>query len=239
MMGRIHTRLLAATTIAALGVGLACTPHRAQAMNAEGVRLEFSDGRPALTSVVDINSSLAEAGVGVWPLDLRNVPEDIRSFLQQPVLTEAEAARLQEHFLLSRGRLLQIIRKAGREPNVPGGGALSTFVSNEGYSYQQLWVVVGGVDYTRFDRFHVNVSADGTGVDEVLQMLSGAGVVVKLRLPSGSILALRLACPTENAGWTITYNGGKPHIGSLSGATPGTKVFVQAIGPPSWALTYQ
>jgi len=79
---------------------------------------------------------------------------------------------------------------------------------------------------------------DGTGVDETMQVLSGGGVVLRQRLPSGRALALSLRCPQAGAGWLVTYDGGRPHIGSLSGAELGTKVLMQIIGPPRWAMRY-
>jgi hypothetical protein len=95
------------------------------------------------------------------------------------------------------------------------------------------------VDYSRFDRFHVNATEDGTGVDEVLQVLSGSGVVIYLRHSVGTTLTLRLDCPSERSGWLVTYDGGKPHIGSLNSAVSGTKVMVQAIGPAQWVIQYE
>jgi hypothetical protein len=77
----------------------------------------------------------------VWPLDLGSTPEDMRRLLRQPTLTETEALRVRTYFLLPRERLLEIIAAAGRQPNVPGGGELTTFVSNYGYSYPQLLIV--------------------------------------------------------------------------------------------------
>ena len=44
------------------------------------------------------------------------------------------------------------------------------------------------MDYTRFDRFHVNRAEDGTGVDEVMQMVWGRGLVIVRRKPSGETL---------------------------------------------------
>lgn len=204
-----------------------------------GIQLEFSDGQSALTTVSEIHAALAEVGAGVWPLDLRSTPDDVRQLLRRPTLTESDRSRLQEHFLLSRQRLLEIISATGREPNVLGGGELRTVVASHGYSYPQLWTVQGDADYTRFDRFHVNATADGIGVDEVLQVLSGRGVVIHLRQFERCILTLRLDCPSEHQGWLVTYNGGKPHIGSLSGAVRGTKVLVQAIGPARWDIQYE
>jgi hypothetical protein len=205
----------------------------------KGIRLEFSDNRQSLTDVAEINAVLAEIGSGVWSLDLSGVPDDIQRLLRKPTLTEAEAEQVRTHFLLPRERLLEIITAAGRQPNVPGGGELTTFVSNQGYSYPQLWIMQGDEDYSRFDRFHVNVSEDGTAVDEVAQMLWGRGLVIRHHLPSGVILTMRLDCPRELSGWLITHDGGKPHIGTFSQASPGTKCLVQVIGPAQWAMRYE
>src|SRR5262245_65848424 len=98
-----------------------------------GIRLEFSDKRPPLTAAADINAALRETGTGAWPLDLSGAPAEIRRLIRQPTLTEADVERVRAHFLLPRARLLQIIGETGRTPNVPGGGELTTLVSNQGY----------------------------------------------------------------------------------------------------------
>ena len=205
----------------------------------KGIRLEFSDGRPFLTDIVEINAVLAEIGSGVWPLDLSGSPDNIQRLLSQPTLIETEAKQVRTHFLLPRERLLKIIAAAGRQPNVPGGGELTTAVSNYGYSYPQLWILQGDEDFSRFDRFHINVSEDGIGTDEVAQLLWGGGLVIHHRLRTGFILTINLDCPSESSGWLITYNGAKPHIGSFSQAMPGTKCLVQVIGPAHWVMRYE
>ena len=204
----------------------------------QGVRLEFSGGRQPLTTAHEINEALAEIGSRIWPLVLWNEPDEIRKLLRRPILTNDESDRLLNHFLFSRERLLEIITGAGREPHVPGGGALSTLVLPYNYKYPQLFVVEDGIDYSRFDRFHVNISKDGTAVDEVAQILSGSGFVNHHRSPNGEILSLFVDCPREDAGWILTYDGGFPHIGSISGAQPGTKTLVQVIGPETWEMRY-
>src|SRR5262247_186972 len=110
----------------------------------ERVELQFPDGRPALTAAADVNTALAEVGAGVWRLDLTGARDDVRALLVQHTLTDAEMDLVRSHFLLPRERLLEIIAAAGRTPNVAGGGQLTTLVTNEGYSYPQLWVVQGG-----------------------------------------------------------------------------------------------
>ena len=205
---------------------------------ATGIQLQIEGTGVSFETLPEIQAELRRIGVGVWPLQLDDVPDDLRLLLGQGNLTDAETERLRDHFLLSRERLLELVDESGRTPNVPGGGALETTVLNQGYSYPQLWVVQGDVDYTRFDRFHVNVSDDGTGVDEVLQMVSGEGVIVRVQQPDGTVHNLRLDCLDENTCWMFSYDAGQSHIGSLSSATPGTKLVVQAFGPPEWALRY-
>jgi hypothetical protein len=203
-----------------------------------GVRLEFSSGRPAITDVADINSVLANHGSRIRPLDLRGVPEPVRQLLNQPTLNAAESAQVQEHFLLSRERLLDIIREAGRTPQVPGGGNMSTLDSTHGILYPQLYIAETGVDYSRFDRFHVNVSDDGTGVDEVGQVLSGGVMRILQHLPDVGLVTLYIDCIEGETGWIVTYDGANPHIGSFSRARMGTKALVQVIGPAKWEMKY-
>src|ERR1700758_1494651 len=173
---------------------------------AQGLSLEFSDCRAVPHTLEGINEQLLTIGAGVWPLDLENRPDDLRALLAKPVLDEAEAERVKEQFLLPRDRLLQVVTLCGRRPEVPGGGALTTFVANRGYGYPQLYQVRNGLDYTRFDRFHVNVGPSGSGVDEVFQMLWGGGFVIYQRLDDGEILTLRLDCPNTGHGWLGTYS---------------------------------
>ena len=94
------------------------------------------------------------------------------------------------------------------------------------------------MDFSRFDRFHVNTADDGTGVDEILQMVSGRGFVSRHLLINGEVLTLHLGCNRDDAGWLLTYDGGLPHIGSLTRAEPGTKLMVQVIGPAQWQMRY-
>lgn len=204
----------------------------------EGISLEFSDRRAVPETLDGINSELRELGAGIWPLDLRHELADIRSLLAKPKLNGAEVDRVKQHFLLPMDRLLEVVANAGRSPQIPGGGATSTFVANHGYGYPQLYQVEEGIDYSRFDRLHVNVAPDGGGVDEVFQMLAGSGFVIRQRLDDGEILTIRLDCRDLEQGWLGTYSGVRPHIGSVSSATVGSKFLVQVFGTPEWNLTY-
>ncbi len=154
-------------------------------------------------------------------------------------MNDAEAHQVREHFLLSRERILDIIAEAGRTTQVPGGGEMSTLDSTHDIVYPQLYIVGASVDYSRFDRFHVNATSDGTGVDEVMQILSGGGVRLLQHLPDEGLVTLYLDCVADKSGWIVTYDGAYPHIGSISGGQPGTKVLVQVIGPARWVMKYE
>lgn len=204
-----------------------------------GIKIKIADNVPVSQSIADSNEVLRAWGIRIWPIDLSPVPGDIRTLLQQSDLTENDEERIKAHFLLSRERLVEMISAARKQPHVPDGGELTTYDATHGYYYPQLWVVQRDLDYSRFDRFHVNMSDEGIAVDEVMQMLSGSGLVIQHRSSSEGLITLHLDCPREDAGWCVTYSGGDPHIGSVSSAAPGTKLLVQVIGPASWTMQYE
>ena len=204
----------------------------------EGLRLERGGGPRLPSSLADVNDAFSAYGARVWPLDLSEVPADQRRLLDEPMLSADETSTLREHFLLPRGRLLDLIAGAGREPRVPGGGEMHTLDSTHGVQYPVLYLVAPGNDYSRFDRLHVNVAADGTGVDETLQLLSGRGVRIVQSLPDVGDITLFLDCPSPDRGWIVSYPGSHPHIASFTGASESSKVLMQIIGPPVWAMDY-
>lgn len=193
----------------------------------------------AITELHAINVALREIRGRVAPLDLSGVPPRYRELLGAAALDGATAEELKQHFLLSRERLIEIIREAGREPQVDGGGALETHVSPHDYAYPQLYQVDENIDYSRFDAFHRNMAEDGSSaVDEVLQLLAGGPLDVLHVGPSGDTLFLRIECPSETEGWLLTYEGSTPHSGRVSAGRPGTKAVVQVIGPARWVMDY-
>ena len=204
-----------------------------------GVRLTHSSGRPALTDPAEINLALAPYGSRIWSLDLSDTPNEIRQLLTRVTFDAAESTLVRDHYLLSRERLLEIVDEAGRTPQVSGGGEMNTVDLTHSVPYPELYIVVPGVDYSRFDRFHVNVSDEGVGVDEVMQVLSGGGVRLLQHLPDQGLITLEIDCLEENSGWVVTYDGAYPHIGSISGGQPGTKVLMQVIGPAKWEMKYE
>jgi hypothetical protein len=204
----------------------------------QGIRLQFAQDRPTITDLAEINATLHPVGFRAWPIDLADVPEPLRPLLALPTLTDPDVAALRDHFLLSRERMLEIVEEAGRTPQVPGGGEMSTLDATNGVTYPQLYLVGAGVDYSRFDRFHVNSSAEGPGTDEVMQILSGGGIRVLQHLPGAGEFTVTFDCTDGEHGWMVTYDGGRPHIGSFTGAEPGTKILVQVMGPSRWEVHY-
>ena len=202
-----------------------------------GILLE-RDGVVLGETVEEANSVLATEGIRAWPLDLSGLPADVRRFLDQKTLTDAEANRIKAHFLLPRARLLQIIADAGRRPHVPNGGELNTYCVETEIAYPQLHVIDKSQDYSGFFPLHVNVDDNGGGSDEVGHVLSGSDMRYRHRLANGEVVTLSLSCPSPDRGWLFTFDGGVPHGGILDDTAPGTKILVQAIGPARFRRRY-
>jgi hypothetical protein len=204
----------------------------------EGLQLEDGGRSRSAVSLDEVNDALARFGTRVWPLDLTHVTGEQRRLLDRVQLTDAEVTSLRDAFLLSRARLLELITGAGREPRVANGGDLATVDVTHDVHYPELYPVAPGIDYSRFDRLHVNRAEDGSGVDETLQMLAGRGVRVVQSLPDVGVLTLFLDCPSPDQGWTVSYSGAQPHIASFTDASAGSKILMQIIGPARWNMEY-
>jgi hypothetical protein len=204
----------------------------------DDLQFENANGERTAATLDEVNVELARYGARVWVLDLSRVPAEPRRLLDQLTLSDRERAALLDHFALPRERLLQLIGEAGREAQVQGGGEMSTLDTTHGVQYPELYLVAPGTDYSRFDRLHVNRVANGTGVDETLQMLSGSDVRFVQSRPDIGTTTLLLRCPARDRGWTVSYSGAHPHIASFTSASEGTKVLMQIIGPPRWNMEY-
>jgi hypothetical protein len=202
-----------------------------------GLLLEVG-GSQQMAEPEEINDTLRPVGAGVWSIDLGAAPDDVRDLLRQPVLDDEATARIMQHFLLSRGDLIEIISRAGRTPEFSDGGRLETLDVTDGVRYPQLYLVDERTDYTRFDVPHRNTTTSGAGVDEVLQLVSGGGFRLMQELPTVGWFTLSIDCHEDGTGWVFTYDGSRPHMGSLSQARVGTKVVVQAIGPAQWEVQH-
>ena len=202
-----------------------------------GIRLE-REGAVLAETFEELNAVLSEDGIRAWPADLSGAPADVRGLLNKGTLTESETEHVKAHFLLSRERLLEVIADAGRQPHLPDGGALSSFCIETRINYPQLHVIDKALDYSGFYPFHINVGEDGSGTDEVGQVLSGSNMQYRFRLANSEIVTLSLSCPSPGRGWLFTFDGGAPHGGILKDTPAGTKVLVQAIGPAKFHCRY-
>ena len=115
------------------------------------ITLTFSDARPALTTLPEINAALTRYGARLWPIDLAAIPVRVVALLRQETLTVAECSAVLDHFLLPRGQLLSLIGEAGRKPQVAGGGEMETFEASNRVRYPQLYLVGAGIDYFSLD----------------------------------------------------------------------------------------
>ncbi|WOO41722.1 hypothetical protein [Rubellicoccus peritrichatus] len=200
--------------------------------------LTHSEMVEVLTTLPEINKILSQVGAKIWPLDLSDTPERIRDLLSQAELNDEDTEALKTYFLLTRDRILESIREAGREPHVDNGGALETHMLPDDSHYPALWSAQARANYKGFDRFHIHRTDDGAGVDVVLQVLSGKGFVMRHLLPDNIVIACRIDCPSPAEGWIVTYSGDRPHVCSLNSADAGTKVLAQIIGPEKWSTEY-
>ena len=203
-----------------------------------GIQLEIDGERADLHSLDEINAVLVPSGARIWAQDWSGLSDDLKDFLADPDPSPERVAGVKPSFLLPRERLLEIIAEAGREPSFPGGGELITLDETHGVTYPQLYVAREDADFSRFDRMHVNISADGKPVDDIVQLLCGSGLVVKIRQPSSVTVSVSLSCPNPDSGWLLTVDCGIPFIGSFSTAPVGTKAVSQAIGPARWKMEY-
>ena len=193
----------------------------------EGLLLEYADGRKPITALIEIQKILNRFGTGLWPINLQNTPQELKHLLKNTVLSDAESDKIQKYFQLSKEDLVKTITDAGRKPHLL-----------EGEHTSFLFITKENEDYSRYDRLHVNVSADGLGVDEVMQMISGSGYILTQSSEQHETIKLQIDCPTEEQGWLLTYSGCIPHIGSVTSAVVGTKLLVQVLGPKQWELRY-
>lgn len=191
-----------------------------------------------LVKLEAINAFLQPLGAKLWPLDLANLPGPVRAALEREQMSEQEAALIKAFFLLPRERLLDLMAECGREPHVPGGGALETRVLPHDYIYPNLMQITATNVPTLYDKMHINHAQDGTGVDEFAQFLHGWGMYLRHRLPDGTEWEMKLNCPSNEQGWLIYYEGKHPHLGSPAQCSPGSKFLVQVIGPPVWTMEY-
>ncbi|PRZ42620.1 hypothetical protein [Tritonibacter scottomollicae] len=185
------------------------------------LKLEYTDGRPASVGVEDVNTVLRSVGVRVSTVALPKQALPVLEASRSRAVTAEEEAQLISDFALSREDLLAEIAAAGREPTVENGGSLTTsepgvapypkvYDMHKMNADTRVWV------HKKFGPLHINHAEDGTGIDEVMTIVSGGPWVWFFELPGDVIGKLTLGhVGPEGEAWRISYPGIRPHGGFL------------------------
>lgn len=205
--------------------------------------LSFSDGRPDVHGVSNVNKELEKLGVIVTKVD---IPTEAHLFIEEAkirALSAGEKSKLLEIFSLRRVELLNQIKLAGRAPAVPLGGFLATSEPNvepypKVYDMKSMSNDVKHFLQHKFGKLHVNSSNEGQGIDEVMTIISGGKWTWFFVLEDGVVGKLTLGYVDKlESAWRISYPGLVPH-GGFFDAEYGL-VIAHAHGPKYFIMRYE
>jgi len=207
------------------------------------LKLSYSDGRAATTGLENVNAMLRQVGVRVSEIPLPKSALAILKTSHSRAINPEETQELLSIFSLHRGELLDQIDKAGRQPAANRGGFLST--SEVGiapypkvYDMKALTPEITAYLQEKFGKLHVNSANDGTGIDEVMSIVSGGPWTWFFLLPNDVIGKLTLGyVGLDGPGWRISYPGLVPHGGYLDPEFG--LVVAYAHGPKNFVMRYE
>jgi len=207
------------------------------------LKLSYSDGRAATTGLENVNAMLRQVGVRVSEIPLPKSALPILKSSHSRAINPEETQELLSIFSLHRGELLDQIYKAGRQPAANRGGFLST--SEVGiapypkvYDMKALTPEITAYLQEKFGKLHVNSANDGTGIDEVMSIVSGGPWTWFFLLPNDVIGKLTLGyVGLDGPGWRISYPGLVPHGGYLDPEFG--LVVAYAHGPKNFVMRYE
>ncbi len=186
------------------------------------LKLEYSDGSEATVGLEGVNDVLRTVGVHVSTVP---IPQDALPILEEShtrAITAEEEAQMISFFELTREDLLAEIEAASREPTVENGGSLVTsepdvapypkvYDMNKMDADTRVWV------HKKFGPLHINHSEDGTGIDEVMTIVSGGPWTWFFELPGDVIGKLTFGyVGLDGEAWRVSYPGINPHGGFLN-----------------------
>lgn len=209
----------------------------------EDIKLSYSNGKPATMGLDNVNAVLYSIGVHVSTLSIPEEASPLLKTSQTRSLNPDEAAKLISIFSMDREDLLDQISKAGREPTIPQGGYLTT--SEDGVPpYPKVYDMKAMTPETifylqeKFGKLHVNSADSGTGIDEVMTIVSGGPWTWFFVLPDNVVGKLTLGhVNSDGQAWRISYPGIVPHGGFLD-AEYGL-VVAYAHGPKNFVMRYE
>ena len=228
----------------ALIASVTASPTSASKPSTEGeLTLSFSDGRPAVKGIDEVNSYLLKVGVRVSTLAIPEAAKPILTASQKRAITAAESDRLLSLFSLHRGQLLDEIKKAGRQPEAHRGGFLSTSETSVApypkvYDMKAMTPEIMHYLQEKFGKLHVNSSNAGVGIDEVMTIVSGGSWTWFFVLPNDVVGKLTLGyVGLDSQAWRISYPGLVPHGGYLD--SDFGLVVAYAHGPKHFVMRYE
>ena len=207
------------------------------------LKLSYSDGRTVTTGLNNVNAVLTQVGVRVSKVALPKAASSILKTSQTRAINSEETKELISIFSLNRGELLDQITKAGRKPATHRGGFLSTSEIGVApypkvYDMKALTPEVAAYLQEKFGKLHVNSSENGSGIDEVMSVVSGGPWTWFFLLPNDVIGKLALGyVGLDGPGWRISYPGIVPHGGYLDSESG--LIVAHAHGPKNFVMRYE
>ena len=209
----------------------------------EGITLSFSNGRADAVGLVAINAVLSSVGVRASTVELPENAKPILEISKTRALDKKETNDLIAAFHLNRKGLLNQIEKAGRQPVAKNGGSLITGEDDrppypQVYDMKALSPEVTVFLQDKFGKLHVNSTDKGTGIDEVMTVVSGGPWTWFFVLPNNVVGKLTLGHVKINGlGWRISYPGIRPHGGFMDAEYGLVVAF--AHGPERFVMRYK
>lgn len=206
-------------TAVLLTVFFSLTISFAQDQQSNGVKLQFSDGRPAVSGFENVNAVLSKVGVRTSLVEVPKQASAILGSAKDRALSENEKQQLLSLFNLSRAELLEQVRLAGRIPEGHRGGFLNIKATNGG-TYPNISDLQSFSKKSRseaikmFGKLHINMSDDGMSIDETMTVISGGEFIWFFVLPDGVISKLTaLTVDPGDKAVRVSYPGMVIHAG--------------------------
>jgi hypothetical protein len=230
-------------SIALLAAVIPLSAASAPAPDSEGhIALHYSDRSPPSVGLDAVNARLRSIGVRVTEVPIPAAARQLLRASRSRALNAQESATVLDHFQLGRKELVQEILLAGRTPEMPRGGYLQT--SEPGVApypkvYDMKALDAKTMDHIqrKFGKLHVNSSEAGTGIDEVMTIVSGGPYTWFFVFAQDVVGKLRFGRVGEHAlAWRISYPGLVPHGGFFDAADG--LVVAHAHGPSTFVMRY-
>lgn len=211
-------------------------------MASDVVSLKFSDGRPDIVGVKNVNEALKDIGVHVVTVDAPKSAQSILAASYERTLTEQEKKSLIKAFELTTPQLLEQVKLAGRQPAVAGGGVMTEETGTgpypKVYDMKALDAATHKAVLEKYGRMHVNSADDGTDVDEVMTVVSGGPFRWGFTLKDGSIA--RFQVEKLNLGdkaVRVSYHGLGMHAGIMDSKQG--LIVAYGHGPKEFTMRYK